>query len=389
MTKRLIILGSTGSIGTQALEVAAHLGEQIQVVGLAARSNVDLLLRQVAEFRPQAIALADQAAAERARNSVSAGVRVFDGLSGVTRLVEEWEADLVLAAMVGLDGLEPALAALRTGKSLALANKEILVGAGEMVMGLAREKSLPILPVDSEHSAIFQCLAGEVPASVARLILTASGGPFRGMSRTELAQVRPEAALKHPRWSMGPKVTVDSATMMNKGLEVIEARNLFDIPADRIDVAVHPESLVHSMVEFIDGSVKAQLGPTDMRLPIQLALTYPRRCQNHFERMDLIRAGRLNFEPPDLGAFPCLRLAYQAAEAGGTLPTVLNAANEVAVKGFLTGVLGFLGIPELVERVMELYHNVHPENLDEIKEADAWAREKAGSFLASAHSLRR
>lgn len=389
MSKRLIILGSTGSIGTQALEVVRNLGESVQVVGLAVRSSVDELIRQADEFRPEAIAVSDQDAAARARGLVSGKAKLYGGPASPVQMVEEIEADLVLASMVGLDGLDPALAALRTGKALALANKEVLVGAGDLVMEMAREKGRPILPVDSEHSAIFQCLMGENPSWVRRLILTASGGPFRGMSRDQLSGVSPEAALKHPRWLMGPKVTIDSATLMNKGLEVIEARYLFDTPVDRIDVLVHPESLVHSLVEFTDGSVKAQLGPTDMRLPIQMAITYPERPSNPFGRMDLVKSGSLTFQAPDLQAFPCLRLAYQAAKIGGTMTTVLNAVNEVAVGAFLSGNLPFLGIPELIETVMALHRSRRPGDLGEIHETDGWARRKAGELLTTANSRRR
>ncbi len=389
MTKRLIILGSTGSIGNQALEVVRNLGDRISVVGMAARSSVDRLLGQIEEFRPESVAVSDEFSAGRVRSLAPTGVRIYGGLGAPARMVEELEADLVLASMVGLEGLDPALAALRTGKALALANKEILVGAGELVMDLARDQQLAVLPVDSEHSAIFQCLMGEDLSSVSRLVLTASGGPFCGMTREQLGNVTPEAALRHPRWSLGPKVTIDSATLMNKGLEVIEARYLFDVPVDQIDVLVHPQSLVHSLVEFTDGSVKAQLGPTDMRLPIQLALTFPDRPANPFARIDLVKVGTLTFQAPDSQAFPCLRLAYRAAKIGGTMTTVLNAANEVAVGAFLAGRLSFLGMPEVVESVMGLHQSQRPRDLNEIREVDSWARSKAGEALVSANSLRR
>lgn len=378
--KKVAVLGSTGSIGRQALEVAAALPQEIQITALAAGSNVELLAEQVRRFRPPLVAVA---AKERWRElkELLAGekVTILAGEEGVTAVAEA-EGDLVLAAIVGIAGLKPALAAIRRGKDVALANKEALVTAGHLVQAETRRRGVKIIPVDSEHSAVFQALQAGRPAEIKRLLLTASGGPFRTWPKGALQHVTAKEALQHPNWRMGAKITVDSATLMNKGLEVIEARWLFDVELEKIEVLVHPESIVHSLVEFVDGAVVAQLGLPDMRLPIQYALTYPRRLPAPWPRLDLI--GRtLTFAAPDTERFPCLALARAAAEKGGTYPTVLNGANEVAVEEFLKGRLSFLGIPALVEKVLTGHTPVPEPDLEAVLAADAWARAKARALI--------
>ncbi|MDP2936652.1 MAG: 1-deoxy-D-xylulose-5-phosphate reductoisomerase [Dehalococcoidia bacterium] len=370
--KRLAILGSTGSIGAQTLDVVRALPGHFQVVALSGGRNLELLRQQVEEFRPLlAYSPVEGAAAALA----GAGVRI----SPLEEIVTNGRVDLVVMAISGSPALSPTLAALRAGKTVALASKEALVMAGALVMREAREHGVQLLPVDSEHSAIWQCIQGEVGRDeIAKVHLTASGGAFRDLSREQLEQVTPEEALRHPTWRMGRKVTIDSATLMNKGLEVIEAHWLFDLPFDRIDVVMHRESIVHSLVEFVDGSVKAQLGVPDMRLPIQYALTYPSRLPNEeLPRLDLASMGPLTFNDVELGRYPCLRLALEAARAGGTATTVLNAADEVAVERFLAGDIAFLDIPRLVERVLAQHQPVAGPELETILEADAWARAQA------------
>lgn len=376
MVKNISILGSTGSIGTQALDVARNLG--IGVVALAAGSNIELLEKQAREFKPRIVAVRDaKAALELERRLCGLGVEVYSGDEGIKTAVTTEDADTVVTSVVGIAGLVPTLDAIRSGKNIALANKETLVTAGALVMEEARRKGVQILPVDSEHSAIFQCLAGGRDRDVERLIITASGGPFRGLPVDELKKVTRDQALRHPNWCMGNKITIDSATLMNKGLEVIEARWLFDIQPQKINVLVHPQSIVHSMVEYVDGSVMAQLGPPDMRIAIQLALTWPERCRNPFSKLDLLKTGRLTFEEPDLSAFLCLKLAYDALQAGGTMPAVLNGANEIAVGLFLEEKIGFLDIPAIIEIVMEKHAMNTKPSLDDIIEVDAWARRLA------------
>ncbi|MHB9146754.1 MAG: 1-deoxy-D-xylulose-5-phosphate reductoisomerase [Symbiobacteriia bacterium] len=381
--KGLIILGSTGSIGTQALDVARALPERVRVVGLAAGGgNLDLLEQQVREFHPAAVAVADpQGAAELRRRLAGEPLEVLAGPAGLVSLAAWDGAPLVLTAMVGVAGLEPTLAAIRAGKDIALANKETLIAAGELVTREARAHGVRLLPVDSEHSAIFQCLQGAPAGALKKIILTASGGPFRGWTREQLAAVTVAQALRHPRWVMGKKITIDSATMMNKGLEIIEAHWLFQAPVENIEVVVHPQSVVHSAVEFQDGSVVAQLGPTDMRLPIQYALTYPERLANSFPRLDLVAQGALTFEQPDPEAFPSLKYATQAVTIGGTMPAVVNAANEVAVAAFLAGGVDFLGIPRTVERVMARHTTAPADTLQAVLQADAWSRLEATRLL--------
>ncbi len=376
--KRIAILGSTGSIGRSALSVVDSHSTRLKVVSLAAGDNAALLAEQVARYCPEVVAMATDAAIDRFRSTCANVPRVIgSGTDGLIAVATHPSVDIVLCASSGTAGLEAVLAAIAAGKAIALANKEVLVMAGELVMAAARRKGVEVLPVDSEHNAIHQCLHGRRPAEVRRLILTASGGPFRDRSAAELERVGPEAALQHPTWQMGRKITIDSATLMNKGLEVIEAHWLFDVSADQIDVVVHPQSIVHSMVELIDGSVIAQLGVTDMRLPIQYAFSYPDRWDAALPSLDLTRAAKLEFLPPPHDRFPSLGLAYRALRAGGTLPVVLNAANEIAVDLFLEGKLGFTAIPRVIEKTMAAHRVEAVSTLDEVRSADAWARDHA------------
>jgi len=372
--RRLAVLGATGSIGESTLDVVRRFPDRFRVVALAAGGRrIDRLAAQVRETGARWVAAPDRAAADALR-SRGVAAEILAGPQGLVQVAGLEEADVVVSAVVGAAGLLPTYAAVLAGKTVALANKESLVAAGEVVMAAARRTGARILPVDSEHSALFQALEGRGPGQVRRLILTASGGPFRGRSRSSLAGVGVDEALAHPNWSMGPKITVDSATLMNKGLEVIEARWLFDVPADRIDVAVHPESIVHSLVEFVDGSLIAQLGPPDMRIPIAYALSYPERLPLPDLSIDLVRAGRLTFEEPDRDAFPCLDLAYEALRAGGTVPAVLSGANEEAVAAFLARRLGFLEIAEAVAAALEAHRPHALTTVQEALEADLWAR---------------
>jgi len=352
MPRRILILGSTGSIGTQALDVIARAGGELEVAGLSAESSTDALLAQARELGVARIALANEHAAARAAEAWTDG-EVLAGAEGLVRLVVESEADLVLNALVGSAGLGPTVAALGEGIDLALANKESLVVGGELVTQLAEATGAQIVPVDSEHSAIHQLLAGERAGTVERLILTASGGPFRGRSAAELREVTVEQALAHPTWAMGGKITIDSATLMNKGLELIEAHHLFGTPYERIDVVVHPRSIVHSLIQLCDGATLAHLGYPDMRVPIAYALHHPERVELPVAPLDLPALGQLTFEAPDLDTFPCLRLAREAGEAGGTAPCILNAANEVAVHAFLNGRLRFQEIAEVIARTLQ------------------------------------
>jgi 1-deoxy-D-xylulose-5-phosphate reductoisomerase len=375
--KRVVILGSTGSIGESALKVARDIPERMEVVGLAAGRSAKSLLAQAAEFRPRAVALYESEGLGELRGALPAGIACHGGAEGLIELATMPEADLVLISIVGTAGLAPALAAIRAGKAIAVASKEILVMAGEEVTREAEKHGVPILPVDSEHNAIFQCLAGEPPGHVRRLILTASGGPFRKTSAAELAHVTPAQALKHPTWNMGRKITIDSATLFNKGLEMIEARWLFGVPMEKVDVVVHPQSIVHSLVEFVDGSQLAQLSHSDMCFPIQYAVTWPDRLPNRLRPLNLAEVGSLHFEAPDPERFPALRLAREAGTTGGTLPAVLNAANEIAVPAFLEGKIPFPAIWETVEAVMKRHATVAHPHLEEILRADAWARPEA------------
>jgi len=365
--KRLAILGSTGSIGQQTLDVVRSYLDRFQVIALAAGGNVELLARQVKEFQPKLVAVGSTASAERLPG---------DGyeFSSLEEIASHPHVDLLVVAISGKAGLGPTLAAIKAGKSIALATKEALVMAGEIVTAEARRSGAQILPIDSEPSAIWQCLRGE-GRSIARLILTASGGPFRQLTWDELAAVTPEQALNHPTWKMGKKITIDSATMMNKGFEVIEAHWLFDVPSENIEVAIHPQSIVHSFVEFVDGSVKAELSLPDMRLPIQYALFYPERPHSELPRLDIANMGPLTFEPPDLGKFPCLRLALEAGRKGGTYPAVLAAADEIGVELFLQRRIRFVDIARVVEEALERHQSISHPTLEQIMAADAWARE--------------
>jgi 1-deoxy-D-xylulose-5-phosphate reductoisomerase len=376
--KNVVLLGSTGSIGTSTVKVAEDLPDQIRLLGLAAGNNAELLLDQTRKHRPQAISIHDPARAKRLQELLGTSTEVHSGAEGLIKLATLPAADIVLIAIVGTAGLKPALAAIRAGKDIAVASKEILVMAGEIVMREAQKHGVRVLAVDSEHSAIFQCLDGKPVASVRRLWLTASGGPFRSTPKSEFPQITVEQALKHPSWVMGRKITIDSATLFNKGLEMIEARWLFGVGIDRVNVVVHPQSVVHSMVEFVDGSILAQLSTPDMCLPIQYALTYPDRAASQRVVTNFARLGTLTFEEPDPDRFPALTLAREAAEVGGTMPAVFNAANEVAVEAFCAGKLGFDQIPVLVARTMRQHQVVLHPGLEQVLEADGWARSHAG-----------
>ena len=381
MKKRLIILGSTGSIGTKALEVVSDFPDQFEIVALSTNSQIELLEKQAAKFRPKAICVCSAAENARGQKAAESTGAVFHaGVSGLVDLVTQYDADMVLVATVGFVGLAPTVAAIRRGITIALANKEVLVTAGDLVMKLAREHKVDILPVDSEHNAVFQCLHGSRPGQMRRVILTASGGPFRGMKAGQLGTITPADALRHPTWNMGSKITIDSATLMNKGFEVIEAAHLFGISVENVSVVIHPQSIVHSMVEFIDGSILAQMGVTDMYFPIQNVLLYPERFENRFPSLNFSGLGSLTFEEPDPETFPCLRYAYEAAEAGGTRPAALNAANEIAVARFLNHEVPFLAIPEVIYDVLSHHENRTDATLDEIQSTDQWARGRAGRF---------
>jgi 1-deoxy-D-xylulose-5-phosphate reductoisomerase len=381
--KRLSILGSTGSIGQSTLAVVAEHPGEFQVAGLAAGRNVQLLAEQVRQFRPGVVSVQDEAGAAQLRHLLprDAAPEILTGDAGALQVAIGAGADLMVSAMVGAVGLPPTLAAVEAGIPVALANKETLVAAGPLVMAAARTRGVPLIPVDSEHSAIFQALQGQRPEDIRRLWLTASGGPFRSWEAARLQTVTAAQALKHPNWSMGPKITIDSATMMNKALEVIEASVLFDLPVERVGVYIHPQSIVHSLVEFVDGSVLAQLGVPDMRLPIAYALSYPRRLPLNGPPLDLGQIGRLTFEAPDTERFPGLALGYAAAQAGGTMPAVLNAANEIAVAAFLEGRIRFLDIPRVVEAAMNTHRPQPLTGLDQVLAADRGAREFARQLI--------
>jgi len=379
--KKIVVLGSTGSIGENVLRVVEKFPGRFQIIGLAAQRQAERLFQQAKKFEVKHIAIAAPEAAQKYAGLAPAGTTVLRGTEGLEELASLAEADIVVAAVVGMAGLKPVLAALRQGTNVALATKEVLVVAGRHVLR-AREKSgASILPVDSEHSAIFQCLEGRAAAHVRRIILTASGGPFAGRPAVDFDKVTIEETLKHPRWNMGRKVTVDSATMMNKGLEIMEAKWLFNVDLKQIDVLIHPESIVHSFVEFIDGSFLAQLSASDMRFAIQYALTYPDRLDGKLPALNLAELGSLHFAPPDEKRFPCLALARQAAEKDGTMPAVLNAANEVAVHEFLRGKIRFSGIWQIVAHVMDKHRNNKNPALEEIILADQWAREQAANII--------
>lgn len=378
--KNVVVLGCTGSIGTSTVKVAEDLPDRIRLIGLAAGNNAELLIEQTRKHRPVAVSINDSAKANELRGTLGANCQVYSGAEGLLKLATHPDADIVLIAIVGTAGLQPALAAIRAGKDIAVASKEILVMAGETVMSEARKHGVRVLAVDSEHSAIFQCLDGKPSSSVRKLWLTASGGPFRDRTawpKEKFSEITVERALKHPSWVMGRKITIDSASLFNKGLEMIEARWLFDIEMARVGVVVHPQSIVHSMVEFVDGSLLAQLSTPDMCLPIQYALTYPDRAASERVQTNFPKVGSLTFEEPDVDRFPALELARRAGEIGGTLPAVLNAANEIAVEAFVNRQLNFPQITEAVRRVMDAHRVVAHPSLDQILAADAWARAEA------------
>jgi len=382
--KKVVLLGSTGSIGTSTCKVAEDLPNDLELIGLAAGRNVNLLREQVAQFNPQMVSVTDPAAAKEFANEFNGIPNVQYGDKGLLALATLPEADIVLIAIVGTAGLQPAMAAIRAGKDIAVASKEILVMAGETVMDEARKHGVKVLAVDSEHSAIFQCLDGKPVDSIRQIWLTASGGPFRRKPADEFADITVEQALKHPSWEMGRKITIDSSTLFNKGLEMIEARWLFDIEMPRVKVVVHPQSVIHSMVEFVDGSMLAQLSTPDMCLPIQYALTYPARAASGRVQTSLAEIGRLDFEEPDVERFPALDLARRAGEEGGTLPAVLNAANEVAVEAFCERQISYMGITESVAAVMAAHEIVAQPSLEEILEADYWARNATQNVISDA-----
>ncbi|MBE5868539.1 MAG: 1-deoxy-D-xylulose-5-phosphate reductoisomerase [Lachnospiraceae bacterium] len=369
--KKLGILGSTGSIGTQALEVARENPELV-VTALAAGSNVDLMEKQIREFHPRMAVMWNEKAASDLKNRVAdLDIRIGCGMEGLLEIAASDQVEVLLTAVVGMIGIRPTIAAIESGKTIALANKETLVTAGHIIMPLAKRCQVPILPVDSEHSAIFQSLNGEPKERIEKILLTASGGPFRGKTRQELLDIRVEDALKHPNWAMGRKITIDSSTLVNKGLEVIEARWLFDVLPEQIQVVVHPQSIIHSMVQYVDGGIMAQLGVPDMKLPIQYALFYPDRRPMGGRRVDFFALGQLTFEEPDIEAFPGLRLAYQALREGGSMPTVYNAANEKAVSLFLDRKISYLQIPELIEASMQNHKKIDNPNVEQILQTEA------------------
>jgi 1-deoxy-D-xylulose-5-phosphate reductoisomerase len=382
--KRVVILGATGSIGESALKVARDIPERMEIVGLAAKSNAQKLAAAANEVRPQSICLVDEAQLDVLRKALDYKPRIFSGEAGLLEIACLTNVEMVLVAIVGTGGLRPALGAIKAGKDLAVASKEILVMAGEIVMREARDTSVNVLPVDSEHNAIFQCLEGKQSSDIRRIILTASGGPFRETKRAVFDSIAPEQALKHPTWNMGPKITIDSATLFNKGLEMIEAHWLFGVEMKRVEVVIHPQSIIHSMVEFTDGSTLAQLSYSNMCFPIQYAVTWPDRVPNSLPPLDFSKLSKLEFFTPRYDDFPALSLARRAGETGGTLPAVLNAANEIAVAAFLDRKVRFPDIWSIVEQVMNRHSPVAHPDLDAILEADQWARAQAQGCVQSA-----
>ncbi|CAD5273150.1 MULTISPECIES: 1-deoxy-D-xylulose-5-phosphate reductoisomerase [unclassified Imperialibacter] len=381
--KRVAILGSTGSIGVQSLDVIKRHPEAFEVEVLTAQNNADLLIRQALEFIPNAVVIGNESLYQQVADALlPKDIKVFAGLDALSQIVQMDTIDMVLTALVGYSGLKPTMNAIAAGKPIALANKETMVVAGELITKMAQEKAVNIFPIDSEHSAIFQCIVGEFHNPIEKIILTASGGPFRGKTRSELLKVTKEMALKHPNWDMGAKITIDSASLMNKGLEVIEARWLFGIPADKIDVVVHPQSIVHSMVQFEDGSIKAQLGLPDMRIPIQFALTYPERLKSDFPRFNFAEYPSLTFEKPDLETFRNLQLSFDALKEGGNKPCVLNAANEVAVESFLNDKIGFMEMSDIVEKCLVKIPYISSPDYQDYVDTDTETRNIALDLIA-------
>lgn len=375
--KNIAILGSTGSIGQSTLEVIRHFPDKFRVMGISANSNIDILHKQIKEFHPRFVGVRDIAASKKLKARLKSNIKLFVGEEGLEALVENREIDKIVLAISGSSALSPLLKAIQCGKQIALANKEALVMAGHIIMDEAAKKKIKIMPIDSEQSAIWQCLDGEDIFKLKNIYLTASGGPFREIRIKNLKNISVKKVLKHPKWKMGKKISVDSATLMNKGLELLETMFLFDIPPDKIKILMHPEAIVHSMVEFIDGVVLAQLSATDMRIPIQYALSYPERLLNLLPSINFYKLKELHFEAPDFRRFPCLRLAYWAACELGTMPAVLNAANEVSVDEFLKRRIRFTSIPKIIEKVLARHRNKIRPNLDDIQDADAWARSQA------------
>jgi 1-deoxy-D-xylulose-5-phosphate reductoisomerase len=386
LVKHVSVLGSTGSIGSQTLDIASNYPDKFKIVGLASYSEVDSLLAQAKKFKPEAVCVFKEEAAKELEKKLRASgdsTPVFSGMEGLKMIATMPECDTVVVSVVGSVGLVPTIEAAKAGKNLAVANKETLVVAGEIVMREVRKHNVHFMPIDSEHVAIFQCLNGENRAEINKIILTASGGPFRkAESITELEQVTVEQALGHPTWKMGPKITIDSSTLMNKGLEVIEAHWLFNMPYERIDIVVHPQSIIHSMVEFADGGIVAQLGIHDMRIPILYSLSYPERLPNPLPKLNLLEVASLTFEKPKYDVFPCLSLALEAGKTGGTAPAVLNAANEIAVNAFLNKKIKYMDIPKIVEAALNAHPTIHNPSLEQILEADSWARKEAEKAVA-------
>ncbi|HBG5345895.1 TPA: 1-deoxy-D-xylulose-5-phosphate reductoisomerase [Clostridioides difficile] len=381
--KKISILGSTGSIGKQTLDVVREHRDKFEIVAVSANSNIELLLEQIVEFKPKYVTVFEENKALKLKEMLPKNIEieVLAGMEGLKIISSLDEVDVLLTAVVGMIGLVPTLCAIKKGIDIALANKETLVTAGEIVMKEAEKYNVNILPVDSEHSAIFQCLNGENKKNIEKIILTASGGPFRGKKKEELVNITKNEALKHPNWSMGRKISIDSSTLMNKGLEVIEARWLFGVEQENIDVVVHPQSIIHSMVQYADSSIIAQLGCPDMRLPIQYALTYPDRMESSFERMNFSKFNTLTFEEPDLKTFPCLKLAYECLKMGGTYSSVLNSANEVLVSEFLEDKIGFYDIPYYIEKTLEVHSSISKPTLEEILETDRWSRAYVANLI--------
>ena len=381
MAKNISILGSTGSIGTQTLDVVREIGG-INVKAITANNNIELLEKQIREFNPDIAAVMNEEMAEKLKERVKdCGTKILSGIDGLIEAAVYKESDTVVTSVVGNIGIVPTFVAIKAGKNIALANKETLVSAGELIINAVKKYGVKLYPVDSEHSAIFQCLRGNEDNKIRRILLTASGGPFRGRKREELLNVRAEDALKHPNWSMGKKVTIDSASLMNKGLEVIEAKWLFGVDVEDIEVLIHPQSIVHSAVEYEDGAVIAQMGEPDMKVPIQYALTYPKRVKNSFPKIDFAQRNSLTFEKPDMDTFKCLSLAYRAIKTGGTMPTVMNGANEMAVAAFLENKIGFLDIADIIEKTMMSYNVKYDYAVEDLVEADKWARNFSNNLI--------
>ncbi|GAB6183390.1 1-deoxy-D-xylulose-5-phosphate reductoisomerase [Thermodesulfovibrio hydrogeniphilus] len=379
--KNVVILGSTGSIGKSALEVIKMFPEKFKVLGLGAKSSIEILEEQIREFKPKYVAVHEKKACEALKKRIK-NIEILQGQEGISEIAKLKEADIVISAIVGAAGLVPTFEAVKAGKTIGLANKESLVMAGEIIKREAKKSGAKIIPVDSEHSAVFQCINGCNRSYIKKIWLTASGGPFRGKKKEEIENVTPKEALNHPKWKMGKRITIDSATLMNKGFEVIEAHHLFDIPVENIGVLIHPQSIIHSLVEFVDGTYLAQMSNPDMKAPIALALSFPDRLHDIIKPIDWAATSHLSFELPDTEVFPCLKLAYEAVKIGGTMPTVLNAADEIAVEAFLSGRLKFSNIYKVIKKVMNSHSVKAVESIDDVIEADKWAREKAWSVIS-------